>query len=172
MEQNGEPVTTQVDRRGSWERQLEAVLPIAWHRACWPISPSSRTLWPEACSIHTGPSSITCADPVLSGMPSTTARPPPTTRCRRLCGCASSADGPDESTIQRGRSPHHPTPAVHGPIRNAGLSYSALPRARSEAGRIHVSSDIVGLPGHKRGLPTGYISATTALRRGALSRVL
>src|SRR5262249_4676449 len=119
----GNRLRRQVDRRGSWERQLEAVLPIAWHRACWPISPSSRTLWPEAYSIHTGPSSITCADPVLSGMPSTTARPPPITRCRRLSACASSADGrPDESGIQRGRSPHHPPRAVRGPIRNAGLS--------------------------------------------------
>src|SRR5262249_41215315 len=33
-ERNGEPVTTQVDRRGSWERQLEAVLRSASHRAC------------------------------------------------------------------------------------------------------------------------------------------
>src|SRR5262249_10148219 len=73
----GDRLRRKVDRRGSWERQLEAVLRSAWHRACWPISPSSRTLWPEACSIHTGPSSITCADPVQSGTPSTTGRPPP-----------------------------------------------------------------------------------------------
>src|SRR5262249_7176119 len=88
------------DRRGSWKRRLEAALRTAWRRAYWPISPSSRTAWREACSIRTGPSSITCADPVPSGTPSMTGQSLRTRQCPPLYACAPGADGAEESGIR------------------------------------------------------------------------
>src|SRR6516225_5945456 len=130
-ERSGEPVRRKVDRRGSWKRRLEAALRTAWRRAYWPISPSSRTAWREACSIRTGPSSITCADPVPSGTPSMTGRPLRTRQCPPLCACAPSADGAEESGIRLENRIIRRT--MRGPTAQLGAQASARTALRRDA---------------------------------------
>src|SRR5262249_39584323 len=133
-ERNGEPVRRKVDRRGSWKRRLEAALRTAWRRAYWPVLPSSRTAWREACSIRTGPSSITCADPVPSGTPNTSGHPSDIRRCQPLCACAPSADGAEDSGI-RLEIASFAAPCAAGP-RNAGLKLRREPHCGGTRFRV------------------------------------
>jgi hypothetical protein len=59
---------------GPWQEQLETAAAAAERQAFCPTSPTSCRVWRGACSIHTGPNSITCAVPAPNGTPNTTGR--------------------------------------------------------------------------------------------------